>query len=193
MTTTNADPRSVELGVDRWLTDARAYNLLWLGRWLERAYEIARELLWLAQRDAEQDAQVDVAQLLNAAAAARGMSVAEDSTALAALLAERNGASIRSCLESARYNATFVAPVELIQNLADAIALFEAEDEPPVTVVEAADLLRRMLGTMDEAHSTVEHAWFHSEPLSEEEVYQRFVQQQQQQQPAPQPTAGGEQ
>lgn len=190
MTTTNADPRSVELGVDRWLTDARAYNLLWLGRWLERAYEIARELLWLAQRDAEQDDDVNVAQTLAAAAAARGMSVREGSTALAALLSERNGASIRACLESARYNATFVAPVELIQNLADAIALFEEEEEQPATVVEAADLLRRMLGIMDEAHSTVEQAWFHSEPLSEEEVYQRFVQQQQQQQPAPQAAAG---
>ena len=192
MTTTNADPRSVELGVDRWLTDARAYNLLWLGRWLERAYEIARELLWLAQRDAEQDDDVNVAQTLSAAAAARGMSVPEGSTALAALLSARNGASIRACLESARYNATFVAPVELIQNLADAIALFEEEEEQPATVVEAADLLRRMLGIMDEAHSTVEQAWFHSEPLSEEEVYQRFVQQQQQQQPAP-PAASGEQ
>ena len=190
MTTTNADPRSVELGVDRWLTDARAYNLLWLGRWLERAYEIARELLWLAQRDAEQDDDVNVAQTLAAAAAARGMSVREGSTALAALLSERNGASIRACLESARYNATFVAPVELIQNLADAIALFEDEEEQPATVVEAADLLGRMLGIMDDAHSTVEQAWFHSEPLSEEEVYQRFVQQQQQQQPAPQASAG---
>lgn len=188
MTTTEADPRSVELGVDRWLTDARAYNLLWLGRWLERAYEICRELLWLAQREAEEEAEasaaVDTAALLDSAAGARGMSVAEGSTALAALLSERNGASVRACLESARYNATFVAPVELIRNVADAIALFEEEEAQPATLAEAADLLRRMLAIMDEAHSTVEQAWFHSEPLSEEEVYQRFVQQQQQQQPA---------
>ncbi len=193
MTTTEADPRSVELGVDRWLTDARAYNLLWLGRWLERAYEICRELLWLAQQEADESAALDAAALLGSAAGARGMSVDEGSTPLAALLSERNGASVRACLESARYNATFVAPVELIQNLADAIALFEAEEAQPATLAEAADLLRRMLAIMDEAHSTVEQAWFHSEPLSEEEVYQRFVQQQQQQQPAAQTQTAGDQ
>ena len=89
-----------------------------------------------------------------------------------------------------------MAPVELIQNLVDAIALFEEAEEHPTTVAEAANLLRQMLAVMDEAHSTVEQAWFHSEPLSEEEVYQRFVQQQQQQQqqqPASQPAAAGEQ
>ena len=193
MTTTDADPRSVELGVDRWLTDARAYNLLWLGRWLERAYEICRELLWLAQREADESAAVDMSALLESAAGARGMTVGEGSTALAALLSERNGASVRACLESARYNATFVAPVELIRNVADAIALFEEEEEQPATLSEAADLLRRMLAIMDEAHSTVEQAWFHSEPLSEEEVYQRFVQQQQQQQPATLAEGAGDQ
>lgn len=193
MTMTDTDPRSIDLGVDRWLTDTRAYNLLWLGRWLERAYEIARELLYLAQRDEEADGGVDAPTMLEWAAAARGMTVEEGSTALEALLTARNGASVRACLEQARYNATAVAPVELIQNLVDAIALFEEEEERPTTVAEAADLLRRMLAVMDEAHSTVEQAWFHSEPLSEEEVYQRFVQQQQQQQPAPQPAERGEQ
>ncbi len=192
MTTTNPDPRSMELGVDRWLTDARAYNLLWLGRWLERAYGIARGLLWLAQRDAEGDPNLDAVLMLHTAAASRGMSVPEGATTLDTLLVARNGASVRACLESARYNATFVAPVELIQNLADAIALFEEQDEQPATLAAAGDLLRRMLEILDEAHGTVEQAWFHSEPLSEEEVYQRFVQQQQQQQQQSAPQAAGE-
>ena len=96
MTTTDSDPRSIDLGVDRWLTDTRAYNLLWLGRWLERAYEIARELLHLAQRDAEEGGSVDAATMLEWAASARGMTVAEGSTALEALLTERNGASVRA-------------------------------------------------------------------------------------------------
>ena len=40
-------------------------------------------------------------------------------------------------------------------------------------------LMDRVLPTLDELHSAIEEAWFHSTPMSEEEVYRRFVQQQQ--------------
>jgi len=36
---------------------------------------------------------------------------------------------------------------------------------------------RTILATLDELHGAVEEAWFHSDTLSEEEVYRRFVQQ----------------
>ena len=36
-----------------------------------------------------------------------------------------------------------------------------------------------VLPALEQLHSAIEEAWFHSAPLSEEEVYQRFVQQQQ--------------
>ncbi len=29
--------RALGFNSDRWLTDSRVYNLIWLGRWLERA------------------------------------------------------------------------------------------------------------------------------------------------------------
>ena len=38
----------------------------------------------------------------------------------------------------------------------------------------------RNLSTLDELHGAVEKTWFHSDALSEEEVFRRFVQQQQQ-------------
>ena len=179
-----ADPRAFELGSDRWLTDARVYNLLWLGRWIERAYDLSRDLLWTVEHDADGELGRDVDLLLQVAAEVRGIAVPEDSTALRALLTGDSKASVRACLEAARYNATFVAPIELIQKVAEAIEVFTSA-EPPETTAESVDLLRALLERLDELHNTVEHAWFHSEPLSEEEVYRRFVQQQQQQQARP--------
>ena len=29
------EPRARAFNTDRWLTDSRVYNLIWLGRWLE--------------------------------------------------------------------------------------------------------------------------------------------------------------
>ena len=174
-----ADPRTFELGRDRWLTDARVYNLLWLGRWIERAYDLSRDLLWTVEHDADGQLGRDVDLLLQIAAEVRGIAVPEDSTPLEALLTGDAKASVRACLEAARYNATFVAPVELIQQVAAAIEVFTSAEQP-ATTGEAVKLIRALLARLDELHNTVEHAWFHSEPLSEEEVYRRFVQQQQQ-------------
>ena len=42
---------------------------------------------------------------------------------------------------------------------------------------EVATLMRRVLTIFDELHQSIEDAWFHSNVLSEEEVYRRFVQQ----------------
>ena len=38
--------------------------------------------------------------------------------------------------------------------------------------------MRTILATLDELHGAVEEAWIHSDTLSEEEVYRRFVRQQ---------------
>ena len=172
-----ADPRAHELGADRWLTDARVYNLLWLGRWIERAYDLARDLLWTVQHDPEGNLGRDVDLLLQIAAEVRGVTVGEGEEPLQALLTGDAKASVRACLEAARYNATFVAPIELIQQVASAIEVF-TEADAPETTADAIALLQALLERLDELHNTVEHAWFHSEPLSEEEVYRRFVQQQ---------------
>ena len=46
------DPRTTAVGADRWLTDSRVYDLVWLGRRIERAQSVARLLLWSARHDA---------------------------------------------------------------------------------------------------------------------------------------------
>ena len=47
-----AEPRSLSVAKDNWLTDARAHNLIWLGRWLERAEGVARGMDYCCQAGA---------------------------------------------------------------------------------------------------------------------------------------------
>lgn len=167
------DPRTIAPGTDRWLTDSRVYNLVWLGRWIERAQSVARVLLWASEhRDT-----TDLQDLLSIAAAVRGVTVADDDSALEALLTRDDGASLRGCLEAARFNATHVAPVEVVRIAGAAIDALDRHD-PASSPADVAALMRSVLGTLDELHAAVEQAWFHSGALSEEEVYRRFVQQQ---------------
>ena len=101
------DPRTVAPGSDRWLTDSRVYNLIWLGRWIERAQGVARMLLWATGHAATNDLE----DVLGMAADVRGITVSADDSALEVLLTGDSGGSLRGCLEAARYNATHVAPV----------------------------------------------------------------------------------
>ena len=171
------DPRTMSLGTDRWLTDSRVYNLIWLGRWIERAQNVARMLLWAAEHEATNDLR----DVLGIAADMRGITVAADDSAIEVLLTRDSGGSLRGCLEAARYNATHVAPVEVTRIVGTAIETLNRHD-PASSPADLAALMRSVLATLDELHGAVEEAWFHSDALSEEEVYRRFVQQQQQQQ-----------
>lgn len=173
------DARTIALGQDRWLTDSRVYNLVWLGRWIERAQSIGRVLLWAAQQPEAADPQAEMERVAGMAASIRGVAVGPEESAAAALLARDSGASLRGCLNAARYNATQVAPLEVIQLLGAAIEAVDAAPPPPPSPADAAAVLRRALELLDELHTVVEEVWFHSEAISEEEVYRRFVQQQQ--------------
>ena len=158
------DPRSVALGADRWLTDSRVYNLIWLGRWIERAQSVARLLLWSARHDAT-DRLRDV---LTIASEIRGVSVAENESALEALLMRDNGASLRACLVAARYNATHVAPIEVIRSIGVAIETLDRR-APHATTADVGALMERTLVLLDDLHAAMEEAWFHPEVRSEEE------------------------
>ena len=174
--TGTADPRTISHGADRWLTDSRVYNLVWLGRWIERAQTVARVVRWAAMQDAAAG-QHDIQGVLGMAADIRGMSVGPGETALDLLLTRDSAASLRGCLAAARFNATHVAPVEVIQVLGEAVEAVK-EDGPTVSSAEEViALMDRLLPTLDRLHSAIEESWFHSTPLSEEEVYRRFVQQ----------------
>lgn len=172
------DPRTVAPGADRWLTDSRVYNLVWLGRWIERAQSVARVLLWSARHDATSR----LPEVLAIAAEIRGVTVAEDESALDVLLFRDNGASLRACLAAARYNATHVAPIEVIRSIGAAIETLDGHHPPPATPAEVGTLMEHIVGLLDDLHAAVEEVWFHPEVPSEEEVYRRFVRQQQQRQ-----------
>ena len=168
------DPRTIVPGADRWLTDSRVYNLLWLGRWIERAQSVARVLRWSAEHAATNRMQ----EVLAIAAEIRGVTMAQNESALEALLLRDNGASVCACLAAARYNATQVAPLEVIRGIGTVIEWLERHDPPPTTPAELSTLMQRTLELLHDLHAALETAWFHPQVPSEEEVYRRFVQQQ---------------
>ena len=69
------DPRTMALGSDRWLTDSRVYNLVWLGRWIERAQTVARVLSWAARQESANGEGATIEEVLNMAASVRGVSI----------------------------------------------------------------------------------------------------------------------
>ena len=177
--TSKPDPRTIAQGANRWITDSRVYNLVWLGRWVERAQTIARVVRWAAAQDASAG-EHEIETVLQMAASIRGLELAPNETALDLLLTRDSGASLRGSLAAARFNATHVAPVEVLQVLGTAIELMDSGGPSIATADDVISLMDRVLPTLEQLHSAIEEAWFHSTPLSEEEVYQRFVQQQQQ-------------
>ena len=172
------DPRTTALGTDRWLTDSRVYNLVWLGRWIERAETVSRVLKWAAEQqgcDVGTSPRLD--EIAGMAASVRGVSISSGESALDALLTRDSSASLRGCLTAARYNATHVAPVEVIQNIGAAIQCLDDLDDSPSNAEEVASLMGAILAQLDELHESIEESWFHSDALSEEDVFRRFMQQ----------------
>ncbi len=173
-------PRAVACGADRWITDSRVCNLVWLGRWIERAQTIARVVRWSATQAATAG-QHEIGTVLEMAASIGGVNVGPGETALDLLLTRDSGASLRGSLVAARFNATHVAPVEVLQALGAAIEVMDSDGPPVATAEDVISLMDEVLPLLERLHSAIEEAWFHSGPVSEEEVCRRFVQQQQQQ------------
>lgn len=173
------DPRTVTLGTDRWLMDSRIYNLVWLGRWIERAETVARVLKWAAEQEGSAPGTSPVLdEIARMAASVRGVKLDLGESPSDALLTRDSGSSLRGCLAAARYNATHVAPVEVIRIIGRAISTLDDLDGSPSTACEVGSLMAEMLTQLDELHKSIDDAWFHSEALSEEEVFRRFMQQQ---------------
>ena len=184
MIQTIEEPRSLNIARDNWLTDSRAYNLIWLGRWLERAESIARGLDTAAKQALREGGGCDtLVDCLCDLASSLGVSVEVRNEAAAELLGRNSGSSVLQSLVKARLAATQVAPVELMRALTEAILELEdiaLEDlETPQQVIEVATLV---IGRIADAGQVIEDKWFGRESLSDEEIYRRFAQQQQQQQ-----------
>jgi len=174
------DPRSVSTGTTTWLTDSRVYNLIWLGRWLERAEAISRAVnaaaRWLA---ANGTTHFSMGDALVPVAHAAGINVEHKPGLATELLLGNSPSSAMHCLSNARLNATQVAPVELIRVISEAILDLQETDpaalDSPERVIALTDGIAAHLA---DAYDAIENRWFGRESLTEEEVFHRFVQQQ---------------
>ena len=121
------EPRSILHAPDRWLTDSRVYNLIWLRRWLERADTIARVLNVSAELAIQKGDEIQTFQeILGTAAAARGIVIEDESDVARTLLKDHSTSSIYHSLCTARSNATQVGSVELIQAISEIVSALEA-------------------------------------------------------------------
>ena len=174
------EPRSIAYRPDRWLTDSRVYNLIWMGRWLERADNIARVVNTFARVAVEDGSDILTLQAsLGNAAAIRGISIDDPSRSLVMLLKQHEASSIYHSLATARSNATHVGTLELIRALSEAVLTLEDDNVMPQSPLDALLLTNRILESLSAVYKVIDDNWFHQEALSEEEVYRRFVQQQQ--------------
>lgn len=105
MTRMTTDPRSLEFPGKTWITDSRTYNLIWLGRWIERAYNVVTTLDAILHSSEDEESFIHQAQ---AYAAACGI----DGDPVAGLRG-----SLETCVRVARDDATQVGPLELIREL----------------------------------------------------------------------------
>ncbi len=172
------EPRAWSFNSDRWLTDSRVYNLIWLGRWLERAENVARVINTFARlaMDNGEDVHALAASLVNAARL-RGIHIDEPDHSLSMLLKYHEPSSIYHSMSTARNNATQVGTVELIRAVSSVLLILDGASLPLQSTEEAYSLTNSVLDGLQEVYGVIETNWFHKESLSEEEVYRRFVQQ----------------
>jgi len=172
------DPRSLASGGDKWITDTRIYNLVWMGRWLERSENICRAL------DAAASASMGKSNdLFNASltriSSAWGLSSEEPTKILDDLVWHSPSSSILTCLHKARENASQIAPLELIQAINSTIRNLDEKKAQGVVLTPDSlhALVNQVLADLKTAFGVIEQTWFRREALGEEEIMRRFVQQ----------------
>lgn len=172
------DPRSVGNATHPWITNSRVYNLFWLGRWMERAGATLRAVDVAAAQAVQRGNDSSIFQR-RLVAVAEEWRVSTESTddLLDGLLRDRSTPSVYASIERARDNANEVAPLEIVQALN---ALLATIDESKLSIGDPAgthQVTGSLLAQMGDAFGVVEKLWFRRGPLSQEEVYVRFVQQ----------------
>ena len=146
------------------------YNLIWLGRWLERAENVARVVNASATAVREGND-------IRLPAVPGQVAIEDPARSLSALLNEHKASSIYHSMYTARSNATQVGTVELIRAISGVVEKLESDRPASDSPEEAERLTGDVLEGLDEIYKIIDDSWFHREPLSEEEVYRRFVQQ----------------
>ena len=173
------EPRSLETNTGTWMIDSRVYNLIWLGRWLERAEGISRAVN-TAARWASANGAVHsmLSEALIPVANVAGIKVTDQESLAGEILLLNPASSALHCLSNARMNATQVAPVELIRAIGAAILDLQEIDatalNTPERVMEVTEGISAHIANI---YETIEDRWFGRESLTEEEVFHRFVQQ----------------
>lgn len=151
------DPRAIAAGAGTWLTDSRVYNLIWLGRWLERGYAVLRDVEIAAQSAAD---EADFATRL--ASAAGAWSVETDLGARALLTAF--GELTEACLTNARNDAGQVGPLELIEELNSLIDDLPGMLPADVSADAVGLAYARITARLNGISAVVEERWFHALP-----------------------------
>ena len=173
------EPRSLETNTATWMTDSRVYNLIWLGRWLERAESISRAVntaaRWAAANGAENGT---LGEALVPVAGAAGIKIGDREALAGEILLLHPASSALHCLSNARMNATQVAPVELIRAIGSAILDLEEIDAASLNTPERVREVTEGISVhIANIYEVIEDRWFGRESLTEEEVFHRFVQQ----------------
>lgn len=173
------EPRSLFAASNTWLSDSRVYNLIWLGRWLERAEAINRAVNSAVRSAAANgNLNTDISEILAPVASVLGITIEGGESLAGEILLDNQVASALHCLSNARMNATQVAPVELLRAISAAIMELEDVDSGSLAssqrVIDVTDTIARQIAKI---HEAIEDRWFGRESLTEEEVFHRFVQQ----------------
>ena len=173
------DPRSLTDRRDYWLTDARVYCLIWMGRCLERAEGVSRavDAAALGAMESEnKDAAFELA--LKPVLAAWG--VRPEGNDLRGLLYENETSSVYRNLVRARSNAQQVGPLELMNAINLVVAEMERNEGSVSTPEQVHQFATVIIKLLANAYDVIETHWFPREPLSEHVIYRLFAQQQQQ-------------
>ena len=174
------EPRSIFATSNIWLNDSRVYNLIWLGRWLERAEGISRAVNSAARSAATHSApDKGMAEALAPVANVLGIPFDESGALAGEILLDNQLSSALHCLSNARLNATQVAPVELVRAISAAIMELQDIDSGSLTTPDSViDVTESIAEHVANIYQAIEDRWFGRESLTEEEVFHRFVQQQ---------------
>jgi len=172
------DPRSVVFAKDRWLTDSRVYNLIWMGRWLERAENICRALD-AATLLSTSRSEKGFNQALKRISAAWGLNSKNPHEALMMLIWQETSSSISACLKMARENASHIGPIELISSINGIIMELDSDKEKgeEMSREDLQALVAKIRDGLKKTFSVIEVVWFRRQPLSEEELIRPYVQQ----------------
>jgi len=155
------DPRSLTNGAHGWLTDSRVYNLVWLGRWLERFDAISRTLGAIARSAEDVTGARAFEGSLQSAALAFGVA-GSDSEASAEDQVAAFGELMASCLRGARDDATQVGSLELIQELNTLLEEFPGVWSSVEGATGLSSATQYLSSRMDEVTAVCEQGWFKS-------------------------------